>query len=67
MNVKDAVGWAGGITLVVMAAITGIVAGSALVGEQIPQQYAEGYCTALEGTRLNDETCNVDGKVVPIP
>ena len=29
--------------------------------------YTSGYCSALGGTVLNDESCNVNGKVVVIP
>jgi hypothetical protein len=31
-----------------------------------PTTYSEGYCAALGGTRLTDEECNVDGKVVTV-
>lgn len=31
-----------------------------------PFSYSTGYCTALNGTRLNNETCDVDGKVVTV-
>ena len=31
-----------------------------------PHDYARGYCTALGGTVLNNETCDVDGKVIVI-
>ena len=31
------------------------------------ETWGRGYCTALNGSWLTAETCNVDGKVVPIP
>ena len=45
----------------------GITIGGALESTKRPTNYANGYCAALGGERLNDETCNVDGKVVVIP
>lgn len=53
------------IALFVMA--IGIMIGGSLESNTGPTKYANGYCTALGGERINDETCNVDGKVVVIP
>ena len=53
------------IALFVMA--IGIMIGGSLESATGPTKYADGYCAALGGERLNDETCNVDGKVVVIP
>lgn len=33
---------------------------------QIPTHYSNGYCAALEGVRLSDEACDVNGKVVMV-
>jgi hypothetical protein len=44
----------------------GLVTGASWVGAQEPTHYSEGYCAALNGVRLSDEACNVDGLVVPV-
>ena len=36
------------------------------MGHDARTNYADGYCTALGGTVLNSETCNVNGAVVAI-
>mgnify|MGYP003591931073 CR=1 FL=1 len=44
---------------------TGFITAAAMEANN-PSHYADGYCAALNGTRLNDESCNVNGKVVPV-
>lgn len=49
----------------VLALAAGLVLGLGPLSEK-SSSYANGYCTALGGVRLTDETCNVDGAVVGI-
>lgn len=50
----------------VMLIAIGIMIGGSLESNTGPTKYADGYCAALGGERLNDETCNVNGKVVEV-
>jgi hypothetical protein len=60
-------GWVVIIPAFIFACYLSFMVGLVLGEGKIPTAYAEGYCTALGGVMLNDETCNVDGKVVTIP
>ncbi len=53
-------------TLVWATAMLTFTITGAITSATYPYHYANGYCAALGGERLNDETCNVDGKVVVI-
>lgn len=50
----------------VLLVAVGVTVGGWLASEQYPTKYANGFCAALNGERLNDESCNVDGKVVTV-
>lgn len=56
----------GYVTIGMLMLIAGVVTGMTLVGVQQPSYYANGYCAALGGERLTDETCNIDGAVVAV-
>lgn len=54
------------VVIVVGLFVIGFSCGAAVQSAIFPTYYANGYCTALGGERLTDETCNVDGKVVQV-
>ncbi len=57
------------ITMILLAFVVlviGVAAGSLWERESFPTHYSSGYCAALEGVRLNDEACDVKGKVVMV-
>lgn len=56
----------GYICIGILTFMAGLVTGIAFVGLQQPTQYTSGYCAAIGGERLTDETCNVNGAVVEV-
>jgi hypothetical protein len=56
------------IAFVVILLLVGFVVGGAAFGilerSSFPTHYANGYCSALGGSRLTDEACDINGEVV---
>lgn len=60
---KD-IGWimVFGVICVLFFTLGGIIGSTIAAGDS----YTGGYCAALNGTALNGEACNVDGRVVEV-
>jgi hypothetical protein len=50
---------------IMMLWVAGVI-GFSVHDMRTPTYYADGYCAALGGVRLTDETCNVNGLVVEV-
>jgi hypothetical protein len=64
MSIKDVLGWSVGVTLLILCVFAAVMVTTAFVE---PSAFSKGYCTALGGVPIDSTTCNVDGKVVPVP
>lgn len=51
---------------IVMVFVAFVMGMSTVFGIMKPN-YDEGYCAALNGSRISAGMCNVDGKVVTVP
>jgi hypothetical protein len=64
MSPKDALGWGLMGFLAVLLIFGTFYMTASLIK---PPTFAEGYCKALNGESIDSSTCNVDGRVVPVP
>jgi hypothetical protein len=51
---------------IVASMVVGILVGCACTFAIMQNNYDNGYCEALGGTRINTSICNVNGKVVEV-
>jgi hypothetical protein len=67
MASNDEAGWGWVVFLLLIGAFTVALLTSVITAAvHGPFSYSTGFCTALDGTRLNNETCDVGGKVVTV-